>query len=218
MFVDFHTHNTNTESNVISVKNIFIQDVATFDDFFTIGLHPWHIDSFKGDIESLLASGIRQNNLLGIGEIGLDPNSSAAKETQIDLFKKQVAIAEKNNLPVIIHIVKMYDELIALKEGMNPSTPWIIHGFNKSESLAIQLQDKGFYLSFGAALMRGNTKVEEAFVACKMDKVFLETDESKIEIKDIYKKASQLKGIDVESLKSELLENFKRVFSTKYVR
>jgi TatD DNase family protein len=132
-------------------------------------------------------------------------------QLQIEVFEKQIALAEKYQKPLVLHLVAAFDELIEIKKRLNISVPIIIHGFSKSEQLAKQLIDNGFYLSFGKYLLR-NKEMETVFKSIPNDKFFLETDTIEETLEEVYQKAALCKNISVEELLSKILNNWKSIF------
>ena len=115
---------------------------------------------------------LNNKNIIAIGECGIDKlRSNASIDEQIMIFKQQVELSEKHELPMILHVVKGFDDLIKLKKLLKPKQSWVIHGFNKY-NLTEQLINHGFHLSFGGALLK-NDKLQEAFSEVPMDKYFL---------------------------------------------
>ena len=82
----------------------------------------------------------------------------------------------------------------------------VIHGFNKKESIAKEMLDSGFYLSFGSSIMQ-NLSLQSVLQKTPLDKLFLETDDAKINLEEIYNKASHLKEITVEQMVKIIEEN-----------
>ena len=120
-------------------------------------------------------------------------------------------MAEKHQKPLIIHCVSAFQELIAIKKELSITVPIIIHGFSKNEILANQLIREGFYLSFGKYLIK-NPELKNVFKQLPLNQVFLETDTIEETIEDVYTLAASYKEIEVETVKIQLLKNFKFVF------
>ena len=99
---------------------------------------------------------------LALGECGLDKRIEVPMTFQIDVFEKQIALAEKYQKPLILHLVGAIDELIEIKNRLKISVPIIIHGYSKNKQVAKQLIANGFYLSFGKYLLR-NSEMESVF-------------------------------------------------------
>ena len=91
---------------------------------------------------------------------------------------------------------------------------WMIHGFRGNLQLAQQLLSKGMYISiwFNYAI-----RPESAILFRNLpgNRIFLETDGADIDIRDIYKKVSDDRGISVIDLKSEIISNFNNFFNLK---
>lgn len=207
-FYDVHTHKVCEEQNVISIMSSSFPDD---DKLCSAGIHPWHIKSDRTEKLALLDSIACKPNILAIGEIGLDKVCNTDFELQKVVFAKQLFIAQKHKKPVIIHCVRALDEMLSLTKII--SVPMIIHGFNKGAELARQLLDRGFYLSFGKSLFDSNSKSADAFEKYPLTQVFLETDESDFTIKEVYKRASEIKKIELEVLSMQIELNFKKVFN-----
>jgi TatD DNase family protein len=207
MFFDVHTHIIQKENpSIFSCRQNVIHN-----SYFSLGLHPWdsHIPidwpTFEKEIQHPLC--------VAIGECGIDKLQGAAIEIQLDLFKKQLKLAEKHNLPVIIHCVKAFNELIALKKELNPSVPWIIHGFTKYNLTEVLLRS-GFYLSFGKIVCDSEAlEKDEILKSIPLDRVFLETDEQELfKISDIYSAFAKRIKISTLELEIAIEQNVKTVF------
>ena len=214
MYIDIHSHNTDEDSNVLKIENVFLHDYDTRTTLFSTGIHPWHIsDSIDLSFLNIAAN---DSNMMAIGEIGLDKNIDISFSKQEDILKKQLIIAEENRLPVVLHIVKYYNEILKLRIDGKYNEPWIIHGFNRKIDLANKLIDNGFYLSFGSAVIMCNESLEEVIRSVDLSKVFVETDENILySAKDIYEKIARIRGVEVKELERVIEDNFKRVF-TRY--
>lgn len=219
-YVDIHSHQASQDnSERIAIENIFLQDIEA-DFHFTgpasIGLHPWHTGGFVLNKELLLAS-CRNEKVLAIGEIGLDQLKGDTKEAQIQAFTAQALIAEQLKIPVIIHCVKSFEEIIRIKNSIKPTVPWIIHGFRGGSELSRQLVALGFHLSFGGALLNSWEKLWNALISTPLDRLFLETDDGEQSIEHVYSMAAEVMKMYEEELRLFIYENFKRVF-TRYAR
>lgn len=215
MYIDIHSHSSNVEDNVLKLQNIFLQSDELGNTYFSAGLHPWHISGDYSLIVFKLKSLVGNSKLLAIGEAGLDKNVVIPLTEQKRALEMQLHYSEKYKLPVILHIVKAYSDIIALRAENEYSQPWIVHGFVKSKELADQLIGKGFYLSLGASLMNENSSSVELIKNIDLSKVFFETDDNKdYSIVDIYRRAAQIRNIPLEDLIEQIENNFKKVFSS----
>lgn len=212
LYINIHTHYFNLVENVFSIVNVYPQQNNPENFYFSVGIHPWHLQ--KQTVEThflLLQKKMKNPKCIAIGECGLDKNASANLSLQFTVFKKQISFSEVYEKPLLIHCVKAHNELIKLKKEIQPSQIWILHGFNKRPQIAKQLLDAGILISFGKALLT-NTSTQKSFIETPFPFLFLETDDETISIQEIYKKAAELKQISIKELIVHLHSNFKKYF------
>lgn len=214
--IDFHTHNTQEHDDVISIVNQYPKEFASKYRLTSVGIHPWFIDTETlGEDLAKLEQLIKDRKCVAIGECGLDKKTETPFRIQRLAFKKQLELAEKYNLPVIIHCVSAFAQVIADKNRIvSESVPLIIHGFSKKVEMANQLIDHGFYLSFGSNLLKSKT-LQNSFTNVRLDKIFLETGSHDESIQEIYEFAANLLNISLEDLKKQITANFNSVFHLK---
>ena len=82
----------------------------------------------------------------------------------------------------------------------------IIHGFNKKQQIAADLLANNFYLSFGKAVLY-NLSLQNILKNTPLNKIFLETDNEDFKIEELYGKVSEIKGISLDDLNEQILEN-----------
>jgi len=211
MLYNLHTHKSSKDSNVFDIVNRYPYEEIDV-PYFSTGIHPWHINEEKLDEhlfiieERLLLPGC-----LAIGECGLDKRIEKPMDLQLEVFEKHLLLAKKYQKPVILHLVAAFQELIAVKNRINPGVPMVVHGFSKNIQVAQQLLNNGFYLSFGKYLLR-NPELSAVFAQVPADRFFLETDSVEESIIEVYDKASVARNIEIEDLKNIISTNFKTVF------
>ncbi len=213
-YINLHTHSASNQENVLEIVNQYPNSVDESAPF-SVGIHPWYIN--LDDVEKeliIIEQNIQNKNCLAVGECGLDTNREPTIEVQTEIFKKQLALASKYKMPVIIHCAGAFQELVAIKKEMEMEVPMIIHGFRKHAQLAKELLDHRFYLSFGKNLIQ-NPDYAETFANIPNDRIFLETDSADFKIEAIYKVAAEYKGISIASMHDIIEKNFNRVFAQK---
>ncbi len=216
-YIDIHTHHTNRTDSVVSIVNYFLEQFdpeSQANEFISVGLHPWHInDISKSEIHPVL-SAATQENLLAIGEIGLDRTLLTPLNIQEEFFIEQISIAENLHKPLIIHCVKSFSELLQIKKRIKSSTPWLIHGFRNKIQIAEQLLKQNCFISFGEALLF-DKQTQDVFIQMPLERIFLETDESAYTIREIYNKAAHLRAMELNQFKQKLFDNYRMVFHTQ---
>jgi TatD DNase family protein len=213
-FIDIHTHSFSHSDEVVAIKSFSLgeDDLSFFSgsEPIAVGLHPWYakLESLETQLAELTKVA-NQKNVWFIGECGLDKLQGESITNQLQIFKAQILLAHQVKKPLVIHCVKAFDELIALKKTFNINVPMLVHGFNKSEQLGNQLQRLGFHLSFGKAIL--NSDSAAAKLLATLPHFFLETDDADVEIEEIYTAAANLKKCNVEALKARIFADFKNL-------
>ena len=214
-YYDIHTHNPDSRPEDVAIFSIDIINPSIADKLcYSVGVHPWLIDNSKRDTINLLFEKVRDYAdhpaAIAIGETGLDKlkvNSTNDYLFQQALFKSHVSLAEEMKKPLIIHCVKAWDELFKIHQAVKPSMTWIIHGFRGKASLALQLIQAGFYLSFGSRY-----HIDALKLAWKNRQLFIETDDSQVDLLDIYFNIACDLNISLPELNEEIGELFVLVF------
>lgn len=140
-------------------------------------------------------------SVLFIGEIGIDKRCGVPYAIQKNAYYAQLEVANKLRKPVLIHMVRSMDDIAASKKQYPAIPAWVIHGFRGKPSEALRMVKLGFYLSFGP---RFNA---QSIAYCPTNSLFLETDDSGTDIKEMYQGVSSLKGISVLDLEQRIMDN-----------
>lgn len=197
MLIDIHTHNPKTAEGILSIRSFCISsNTDTHQQPFSIGLHPWNTpqDNWIDHLKEIAA----QPACIMIGECGLDKLRGDNLKLQEERFIQQIDLSEELRKPIVAHCVKAYNELIEIRIRKQPAQPWILHGFRGSPQLAQTLLSHGIIPSFGDSLHI--PKQAETLKAIGLGHFFLETDESSIQISDLYTHAAEIFGISKEDL------------------
>ncbi|MCO6146587.1 TatD family hydrolase [Flavobacterium sp. NRK1] len=211
LLYNLHTHKSSEDNNIFDIVNRYpYEDIDV--PFFSTGIHPWHIDKDKLDEHfAIIEERLSLPNCLAIGECGLDKRIKKPIELQIEVFEKHLLLAKKYQKPVILHLVAAFQELIEIKNRIQPGVPIIVHGFSKNIQVAQQLLNNGFYLSFGKYLLR-NPELSEVFAQVPEDRFFMETDLIEESLDEVYEMAAKARNIEIELVKNIVSTNFKTVF------
>lgn len=148
--------------------------------YFALGIHPWYIpEDIEQSIELLeqqIVQNIQNRHFVAIGECGLD-KSHDSFDRQLILLVKQLQLAQKYNLPVILHAVKCHSELISLLKKWPNNRGGIIHGFYASVEIAQQYINLGYKLGIGGLILNPQAKKLHRVVAqIGLENLLLETD------------------------------------------
>lgn len=214
-YLDIHTHHEAQYPGVTRILSLSLTGEVESeypDREISVGLHPWFAKPEQLNAQfSRLKQAASLPQVRMIGECGLDRFQGPALSDQIEILKKQLALAMELRKPVLLHCVRCFDELIALQKSMKLDIPMVLHGFNKKKELGRQMQSKGFYLSFGKALL--NPDSGAATLVREGDVFFLESDDSEHPIEEIYQAAANLKNCSIPELKDLIFANWKKIIS-----
>ncbi|MFV7236914.1 TatD family hydrolase [Flavobacterium sp. ZB4R12] len=219
-FFNLHTHKFTNQPDLLELVNQYSWEFDATIPFYSIGIHPWFIveERLESDF-AIIERQLQESGCLAVGECGLDKRIVIPMELQQLVFEKQLFLAQKYQKPVVIHCVAAFQELIEITKKLNITVPILIHGFSKSEQLAKQLLDNGFYISFGKYLLQSRsfgTELETVFKSMPDDRFFLETDTAEESLATVYALAAKYKGISVEEIQKQVNSNFANVFKIKF--
>ena len=248
MFIDTHCHIDSSVSGDVYIKNAYSANVKGLifsfcnqdcyqagiefldkypDVFVSLGFHPEDADNITDkDLHCLDEVLVSSSRIVAIGEIGLDYYwRKDNKEKQRDLFQKQLDLAVKHQMPVVIHCRDAIQELYDILSQYKGKVKGVIHCFSGSYEMALAFIELGFVLGIGGVLTFKNSKLYQVVEKIPLSSIVLETDspyltpephrgemnESKY-IPLIAKKIAQIKGISLSEVEKITTDNAKRVF------
>ncbi|MEG3063292.1 MAG: TatD family hydrolase [Comamonas sp.] len=165
-------------------------------DSYALGIHPLYTPQAADEDLDLLAQELAARRadarLLAVGEIGLDffvPGLDA--ERQLQIYRAQIALARRFDLPVILHVRQSSDKLLQQLRA-TPVRGGIAHAFNGSAQQAQMFIDLGFKLGFGgAATYERAHKLRRLAAELPLSALVLETDAPDIPPHWVYTTAEQ---------------------------
>ena len=170
----------------------------------------------------------KNNKVVAIGEIGLDYHwNKLNKELQKKVFIEQIELANKLNLPIVIHTREaVMDTLDILKNIKKPIKPGVFHCCPLNIELVKEAVKIGFYISCAGPVTFKNSKnAREVVELVPMDRILIETDSPYLapepvrgtrndsrNVKYTAQKIAEYKNITLEELAKQTYENAVRVF------
>ncbi len=212
-YINIHTHYNARIKDEFIIRNVYLHRMHCLPQVtysLSLGLHPWHVNEMDIDTcTNKLVEWITHERILAIGEIGIDRSIEISVDVQRKYFEAQLNIARAFQKPVILHAVKSYSDLLPYVKKVH--IPFIFHQFQGNIQQAEELIKHGAHLSFGKNLFQVQT--EHLFSKIPIGSFFLETDTANhLHISDIYRKAAELKKIDIDSLMKIQNDTFVAVF------
>ncbi|MDX8367615.1 TatD family hydrolase [Cytobacillus sp. IB215665] len=199
--------------------------------YAAVGWHPVDaIDMVDEDLSWIeeLAS---HPKVVAIGEMGLDYYwDKSPKDVQKEVFRKQITLAKKVNLPIIIHNREATADVLQILEEENAEqVGGIMHCFTGSVEVAKKCIDMNFYISLGGPVTFKNAKKpKEVAKDIPLENLLIETDcpylaphpyrgkrNEPSYVKYVAESIAHLKGITVEEVFEKTTLNAKKLFGMK---
>jgi TatD DNase family protein len=198
-----------------------------------LGVHP-HFLSDSRDIslqalDTILAE--NKHEIVAVGEIGLDfhlskQSGGASESLQQTIFEKQLILATRYELPVIVHHRQSHNQIIRTLKNVNFEQGGVIHAFSGSAQEAQSYIDMGFLLGVGGTITYERaSKTRQTINDVKLEHLLLETDSpdmplqgyqgqrnSPVRVVEIARHLAALKSISIEQVSQQTDENFRRLF------
>lgn len=215
----------------------------------SVGLHPAHtfpaplnqLDSqeiselieerFDFRFENLIS---QNKKVVAVGECGLDysylkdlsPNDQEkAKQLEQQEFIKQIKIAQKYNLPLILHVRNLYQEVLKILTDNNYRGKALFHFFTGTlEDLKLILQNPNFFIGFSGVITYGN-KLDEVIKSVPIERLLIETDAPYVAplpyrgtrnepkcVLEVAKKIATVKNLPLETIIKATLVNIQHLF------
>ena len=190
------------------------------------GIHPEYAADVPESWESELEDLLKHKRVVALGEIGLDYHypDGAPRDVQREIFIKQLELAKRLELPVVIHSRDASGETLEILKEHKPRG--VLHCFSGSAETAREVVKLGMYVGFTGVLTFKNSK--KAWAACEavpIDRLLLETDcpymapvphrgkrcDSSM-IAFTAAKMAEIKGVSTEEMIEIARENGERLF------
>lgn len=217
----------NINTNLIDFFSSYKNTKTINNVFHTIGLSPSEVVNPGKNWEEQFEEGILLPNVVGVGEIGLDYyHKYGHRDSQIEFFINQLEMADKHNLPVIIHNRQAGDDMCNILRSKLPAAGGIMHCFSEDTDFAMDMIGLGMYISFAGNLTYRNAKnLHKVAKDIPIENILIETDSPFLTphtyrskrnrpafLVETAKFMAELKGIDIEDLSQILFENSLKAF------
>lgn len=195
------------------------------------GLHPDEVGDLNEDVMERMRGLCRLEKAVAVGEIGLDYYwDKENHEKQQYWFRRQIALAREEKLPMIIHSREAAaDTLRVMKEEKSEEIGGVIHCFSYSAEMAEEYLKMGFYLGIGGVVTFKNAKkIKEVVQMAPMERILLETDSpylapvpyrgkrnSSLHLPYVVREIAEIKGISEEEVIEMTEKNAVRLFQTE---
>ena len=217
----------NVGSNLLTSKQS-IELAHNYDFIYaSVGIHPHDAQREFDKVEEIERLAL-QEKVVAIGEIGLDYYyDDPPKEFQKEIFIKQIRLAKKLNLPIIIHDRDAHGDILdILKQEWTKDLRGVFHSYSGSVEMAFQVIEMNFYISLGGPVTFKNAKKpKEVAKAVPIEKLLIETDSpyltpepyrgkrnTPVYVKFVAKKIAELREMPYEEVCRITAENAIKLF------
>jgi TatD DNase family protein len=146
--------------------------------FLMMGLHPTHVkDNYLEELQHVEEE-LAKRKFFAIGEIGIDLYwDKTHLPQQQDAFRKQIQLAKRYKLPIVIHCREAFDEIFEiLEEEKSPTLFGIFHCFSGTYEQALQAISYNMKLGIGGVVTFKNGKIDQFLNQIDLKHIVLETD------------------------------------------
>lgn len=213
--------------------------------YVALGLHPTEVPRFLEEakqigmnfdeyitqelskIEKLIIE--NRSKVVAIGELGLDYYWDKGEETQKmqrEMMKKQIGLANKLELPIVIHTRDATIDMIKILQENEVAKKGIMHCVPINEYLIKETLKLGYYISFAGNITFKNAKPEECIKIVPEDRMLVETDTPYLtpepmrgkentpgNVKYVIDKISKIKEKDPEEIERITTNNAKKIYN-----
>jgi len=199
--------------------------------YAALGIHPWSVNVLMEDefqrIMELISEKRRNKALIAIGEIGLDYKYVKIWDKQLRIFNEMLHLAEKFDLPVIIHSRGTTEQIVEMLPSYNLNRV-LLHWFSNPISILSKVMEKGYYITEGPSAAYSNG-IREVVKRIPLTNLLTETDgpvrffkqpfngkkTSPAFIPTVVKAIAEIKKIEVSEVARQIIKNFEQFFGVK---
>ena len=194
----------------------------------SVGVHPEECGDLSEKDMDLLEEYSKNDRVVAIGEIGLDYYwDEPERDIQKKWFARQIALAKKVKLPVIIHSRDAAEDTFdILKAEGADEVGGIMHCYSYSKEMADRFIGLGFYIGVGGVVtFKNGKKLKETVEYIPLDRIVTETDSpymapvpmrggrnSSEYLPYIVEEIARIKGVSSEEVERVTYENAVRIF------
>ncbi len=194
--------------------------------YATCGVHPEASCKVGEELEDTLCKLLSHPKCVALGEIGLDYHydDASPKSVQLEVFERQIVLAEKLGKKVIIHDREAHGDCMDIVKKYN--VQGVFHSFSGSSEMVKELVKLGWYISFsGTVTFKNAVNVAKSAISVPDDRLLIETDSPYLApvpyrgkqnnsalMYETAKKIAELRGVSTEYIADLTLKNGKRFF------
>lgn len=163
---------------VSSMEKVIAAAEADENIYAMIGIYPSEAKTYTQEVEDRMIELAKNHKVKAVGEIGLDYYwDKSFVDLQKEVYVKQILLANKLNLPIVIHDREAHKDAYDLLLEYNQSSKALFHCFSGSVEFMRECVRKGWYIALGGVVTFKNAvKMKDVAREIPLDKLVLETD------------------------------------------
>lgn len=193
-----------------------------------VGIHPHDAKTWTDDCADRLAQWVKEERIVGIGEIGLDYYyDHSPRGVQKEVFVKQLLLARELDMPAVFHVRDAHGDVLDLLRANRSQLPaGVVHCYSGSVESAREYLDMGFHISFaGPITFKNANKLLDVAKYVPQDRILVETDSPYLApvpmrgrrneptfVQYVAQTVAELRGISAEEMAQAAFENTCRLF------
>lgn len=146
--------------------------------FGALGVHPDEVYDLSEDDYRWIEDNLSHPKIVAVGEIGMDYHREHDKNVQREAFERQMDIARRNNMPIVVHSRDAANDTYEIMKANNAhDIGGVIHCFSYEKEMARQFLDMNYYIGVGGVVtFKNGRKLKEVVEYTPIDRIVLETD------------------------------------------
>ncbi|MGB9853439.1 MAG: TatD family hydrolase [Candidatus Bathyarchaeales archaeon] len=199
--------------------------------YAALGIHPWSVNSLTEnqlhEISELIMRQKEKDAVVAIGEVGLDYKYEEIWDKQLMVFDEMLHLAEKLDLPVIIHSRGTTAKIVELLPSYSLKRV-LLHWFSNPVSVLAKAVERGYYISEGPPVAYSNG-IREVVKRIPLTNFLTETDGPVRYFKSpfngkmttpsflstVVRAAAEVKKMDIFEVSEQIIRNFEDFFRVK---
>ena len=211
----------------VSTMNKVVELSSNDNVYSMVGIYPSEAKTYTQEIEERMIQLAQNPKVVAIGEIGLDYYwDKSFVDLQKEVFIKQIKLANKLNLPIVVHDREAHKDCYDILKEHNKGSKVVLHCFSGSVEFMRECVKEGWYIALGGVVTFKNAiKMKEVAREVPLDRLVLETDSPYLTpvpfrgkenkpayVRYVAEEIAKLRGITVEEIVDITTRNAEEFF------
>lgn len=165
-------------NNINDFVDIYSNLTTADNVYFGVGVSPSEVANVPTDWEHKLDQAVKMDRVVAIGETGLDYyRKFGSKSSQVELFIRHLELAQKHNLPAIVHNREAGRDVLDILKTKIPSKGVVLHCYSEDYAYAKEALDLNVFISFAGNLTYRNARnLHETALNIPLERILIESE------------------------------------------